>query len=71
MDAAPKQCPFLDLSHPQCSARFQLDNIEHAFKFCFGRYKACPTYFQLQVENRLSNLKGVIKERGRERTSAF
>jgi hypothetical protein len=37
----------------RCSEAFSLDNIDHAFHFCFGRYKACPIYVELLIERRV------------------
>jgi hypothetical protein len=48
-----QSCPFLDGGDRRCSNCFQLEHLNRAFKFCFGRYKACPTYLQLQVERRM------------------
>lgn len=46
-------CPFLNRSDHRCAAAFNLDHLQHAFKFCFDRYKACPVYVQLVVERRV------------------
>jgi hypothetical protein len=56
------QCPFLDGADRRCSARFRLEHLGHAFKFCFGRYRACPTYLQLQVERRMHRMKSGPRE---------
>jgi hypothetical protein len=58
MSKAMQQCPFLDGGDKRCSNRFRLEHLKHAFKFCFGRYRACPTYLQLQVEGRLRRIEG-------------
>jgi len=38
-----EHCPFLNRSDSRCSDNFNIDHLQHAFKFCFGRYKACPS----------------------------
>jgi len=56
MSKAIPQCPFLDGADARCSNCFRLEDMKHAFKFCFGRYRACPTYLQLQVEGRMRGM---------------
>jgi hypothetical protein len=46
-------CPFLNRSDARCSDAFSLESLEHTYQYCFGRYKACPTYLELLVERRL------------------
>ena len=29
-----------------------LAGLDHAFEYCFGRYQACPVYFQMLIERR-------------------
>ena len=48
-----EHCPFLNRSDARCSENFNIDHLQHAFRFCFGRYKACTTYVELLVERRL------------------
>jgi hypothetical protein len=55
-------CPFLDRADERCSNRFRLEHLKHAFKFCFGRYKACPMYLQLQVERRIRGIESAVLE---------
>ena len=45
-----EHCPFLNRSDERCSENFNIDHLQYAFRFCFGRYKACPAYTQLLVE---------------------
>jgi hypothetical protein len=45
-----EHCPFLNRSDERCSENFNIDHLQHAFRFCFGRYKACSTYTELLVE---------------------
>ena len=45
-----EHCPFLNRSDARCADNFNIDHLQHAFKFCFGRYKACPSYAELLVE---------------------
>ena len=48
-----EHCPFLNRSDARCSDNFNIDHLQHAFKFCFGRYKVCPAYLDLLVERRV------------------
>jgi hypothetical protein len=48
-----EHCPFLNRSDARCSENFNIDHLRHAFRFCFGRYKACTTYVELLVERRI------------------
>jgi hypothetical protein len=48
-----EHCPFLNRSDARCAENFNIDHLQHAFKFCFGRYKACPSYVELLVERRI------------------
>jgi hypothetical protein len=43
-------CPFLNRSDQRCSEMFNLDHLQHAFKFCFDDYHECPMYAQLLAE---------------------
>jgi hypothetical protein len=45
-----EHCPFLNRSDERCAENFNIDHLQHAFRFCFGRYKACPTYTTMLVE---------------------
>lgn len=47
-----EHCPFLNRSDARCAENFNIDHLQHAFKFCFGRYKTCPAYAELLVERR-------------------
>ncbi|MGN6505794.1 MAG: hypothetical protein ACTHM6_09540 [Tepidisphaeraceae bacterium] len=46
-------CPFLNRNDSRCADHFQVTHLQHAFRFCFDRYKACPTYLELLVERRV------------------
>ena len=48
-----KHCPFLNRSDARCSDHFNIDHLQHALGFCFGRYKACTTYVELLIERRI------------------
>jgi hypothetical protein len=43
-------CPFLNRSDARCSEYFRLSHLQHAFKFCFDQYQACPVYAQQLAE---------------------
>ena len=47
-----EHCPFLNRSDARCAENFNIDHLQHAFKFCFGRYKSCSAYTELLVERR-------------------
>jgi hypothetical protein len=53
MSDCVEHCPFLNRSDARCAENFNIDHLQHAFKFCFGRYKACTTYVELLVERRI------------------
>jgi hypothetical protein len=53
-------CPFLNRADPRCSRHFSLDSLDHAFKYCFDRYKACPVYLELLVERRVRRSMGAV-----------
>ena len=48
-----EHCPFLNRSDERCAENFNIDHLQHAFRFCFGRYKTCPSYIDLLVERRI------------------
>jgi hypothetical protein len=62
MSASVNHCPFLNRTDARCSKHFCLDHLQHAFKFCFDRYKACPVYLELLVERRVRRLSAWEKE---------
>ena len=53
-------CPFLNRTDSRCSNHFSLDRLGHAFQYCFGQYKACPTYLELLVERRVRHASDMI-----------
>jgi hypothetical protein len=76
MSKANQQCPFLDGADQRCSNCLRLEHLNHAFKFCFGRFKACPTYLQLQVEGRMRSIERAARDgenefRGKKRFGEF
>ncbi len=40
-------CPFLNNSDVRCNRHFRLDQMQLAFKHCFGNYLACPIAAQI------------------------
>src|SRR2546423_859317 len=46
-------CPFLNRPDGRCAEHFHLDQLEHAFAYCFDRYAACPVYVERLVERRV------------------
>jgi hypothetical protein len=53
MPTKAQHCPFLNRADPRCSEAFNIDKLDHAFKYCFGRYTACPLYLELLIERRV------------------
>lgn len=51
-----EQCPFLNGSDPRCSQHFHLEQLDHAMRYCFDRYRACPTFLELRVERRVRQI---------------
>ena len=45
-------CPFLNRTDVRCSDHFSLENLGHAFSYCFGQYQQCPVYAELLAERR-------------------
>src|SRR5947209_14563939 len=58
MAGQPHQCPFINRPGERCSEHFHLDDLNHAFEFCFNRFKRCPVYVERLVEWRLSKRAG-------------
>ena len=56
MCAHDHHCPFLNKADTRCSDNFQLNNLEHAFEYCFDRYQACPVYLERLVERRVRRI---------------
>jgi hypothetical protein len=52
MSERGQHCPFLNRTDARCAEHFRLEDLPHAFRYCFGRYKACPTYLELRIERR-------------------
>jgi hypothetical protein len=57
-----EHCPFLNRADDRCGDHFSLDSLEHAFRYCFDRYKACPVYLELLVERRVRRVTGAVIE---------
>lgn len=53
MPSMGQHCPFLNRADARCSEAFNLDRLDHAFKYCFGRYTSCPIYVELLIERRV------------------
>jgi hypothetical protein len=50
MQEMSDHCPFLNRSDRRCSEVFRLSQLQHAFKFCFNEYHACPVYAEQLAE---------------------
>ncbi len=53
MSYEDRHCPFLNRNDARCAERFTVGHMQHAFRYCFEHYKACPTYLELLVERRV------------------
>jgi len=55
-------CPFLNRADSRCSRHFSLDNLDHAFDFCFDYYTGCSVYLELLAERRVMRARGQGRE---------
>lgn len=53
MQSKGQHCPFLNRTDPRCSESFNIERLDHAFRYCFGRYTSCPVYLELLIERRV------------------
>jgi len=60
MTQSCQHCPFLNRADARCARHFTLDDLEHAYKYCFDKYRACPTYIELLVERRVRRVEAGI-----------
>ena len=51
-------CPFLNRADARCSRHFSLDDLGHAFDYCFDYYEGCSVYLELLVERRVRRARG-------------
>jgi hypothetical protein len=65
-----EHCPFLNRSDARCADNFNIDHLQHAFKFCFGRYKSCPSYTELLVERTVRRSEAAAGRRASVTTSS-
>lgn len=52
-------CPFINRADARCSEHFHLDDLNHAFEYCFGRFKRCAVYGERLGEWRLRKRLGI------------
>src|ERR1700742_2060858 len=52
MNASAHDCPFLNRTDARCGEHFTLDQLDHAFAYCFGEYETCPLFAQRLAERR-------------------
>jgi hypothetical protein len=62
MSSDATHCPFLNRADSRCSDAFNIDNLDHAFRYCFGRYTSCPVYAELLVERRMKRFEAALPE---------
>jgi hypothetical protein len=43
-------CPYVNYNDHRCGGRLSIARLEEAFRICFGAFRACPVYHQLQHE---------------------
>lgn len=53
MESNGQHCPFLNRADPRCGEAFNIERLDHAFRYCFGKYTACSVYIDLLVERRV------------------
>ena len=59
-------CPFLNRPDDRCAEHFHLDDLGHAFAYCFDHYAACPVYVERLVERRVRQQVSVVASEGQE-----
>ncbi|MEO6434245.1 MAG: hypothetical protein ABIP55_00585 [Tepidisphaeraceae bacterium] len=59
MPQSSTHCPFLNQSDQRCSAFFNLDQLPHAYQYCFDRYTTCPVYDE-QLHERQTRRQGAV-----------
>jgi len=47
-----QHCPFLNRTDSRCGEHLKIDQLGHAFEYCFDVYAACPVYLDLLIERR-------------------
>ena len=65
MSEQGSHCPFLNRSDVRCSNHFHLEQLDHAFHFCFDKYQKCPVYLEMLVERRVRRMTGAVTSVGR------
>jgi len=48
-------CPFLNRADSRCAENLKIDQLDHAFEYCFDVYAACPVYLDLLIERKTKN----------------
>lgn len=56
MHTCDPHCPFLNRNDERCGEHFQVTDMQHAFRYCFNDYKACPSYLEQLVERRVRRI---------------
>src|SRR5689334_3951985 len=49
-------CPFLNRADARCGENFSLERLDHAYEYCFHKYKTCAIYHQLLVERQVKRI---------------
>ena len=62
MPCSDPHCPFLNREDDRCADHFQVSHLQHAFRYCFNHFKACPTYLELLVERRVRQVQAHAAE---------
>src|SRR5262245_27579490 len=70
MNQDGRHCPVLNRADDRCASYFNLDALDHAYRYCFDRYKTCPLYIQLLVERRVRRADAQAAEKSREHSPA-
>lgn len=57
MGSSAYHCPFLNRRDARCGEHLKLDELRHAFQYCFGRPDGCPVFVELSFERRVRQVR--------------
>jgi hypothetical protein len=57
-------CPFVNRPDSRCSERLRLDQLDHAFEFCFDSFNRCPVYIERLLEQRVRRVSAGVVSAG-------
>lgn len=59
-----QHCPFLNRRDARCGEHLKLDELSHAFAFCFGSPAGCPVYVELTFERQVRRARSKVEVTG-------